>query len=96
MERNVIGQEKQVRGYGSLRNDLARAMNISRGAADADDQNLRLFKQWAELSGQDKLRLTAALRATPRYEMVDVEESDGEDFGIEAPRPQGVELAALT
>ena len=71
-------------------------MSISREAADTDNQNLCLFKQWAELSGQDKLRLTAALRATPRYEMVDFDESDGEDFGIEAPRPQGIELAALT
>lgn len=70
-------------------------MNISRGAADTDDRNLCLFKQWAKLSGQDKLRLTAALCAAPWYEMVDFDENDGEDFGIEVPRPQRLELPAL-
>ena len=79
-----------------LRDDLARAMGVSRAAADADNRGFCLFKQWAELSGQDKLRLTAALCATPRYKMMDFDESDSVDFDIEVPRPQGIELAALT
>ena len=53
-------------------------------------------QQWAELLGQDKLRLTVALCATPWYEMVDFDESDSEDFGIKEPRPQQIELAEIT
>ena len=49
-------------------------MNIDRDAADADDRNLRLFKQWGELSFHNKQRLTAALRDAPRYKMVEIED----------------------
>ena len=73
--RTAAEVEERVEGLGSLRDDLARAMGVSRAAADADDRSFRLFRQWAELSGQDKLRLTAALRASPRYEMVVLDES---------------------
>ena len=59
------GTTPQKGGYGSLRSEAARGTNIDREAADADDRNLRLFKQWAELSFHDKRRLTAALRAPP-------------------------------
>ena len=54
-------------------------MNINRESADANDHNLQLFKQWGELSLQDKLRLTAALRAAPRFEMVELVEEEGEE-----------------
>ena len=35
----------QKGGYGSLRSKAARTMNIASDAIDADDRNLRLFKQ---------------------------------------------------
>ena len=41
--RTAAGGEKRVEGHGSLRNDLARAMRVSRGAEDAEDRNLCLF-----------------------------------------------------
>ena len=58
-------------------------MNINRESADANDHNLQLFKQWGELSLQDKLRLTAALRAAPRFEMVEIEEEEGEVYSMD-------------
>ena len=39
---NII--QKKMREYGSLRNNVVQAMHISRGAADIEDHNLRLFK----------------------------------------------------
>ena len=80
----------------SLRHGVARTLHISRDAAEADDRNLRLFKQWGELSMQDKRRLTGALQAAPRYEMVELDESDDEDLGVgENAQAQRIELAAL-
>ena len=71
-------------------------MHISRDAAGADDRNLRLFKQWAELSVQDKRRLTGALQAAPRYEMVELDESNGEDLSVGENAPaERIELVVL-
>ena len=71
-------------------------MNINRESADANDHNLQLFKQWGELSLQDKLRLTAALRAAPRFEMVEIEEEEGEELNRPEWAPaERMVLAAL-
>ena len=86
----------QKGGYGSLRSEAARGTNIDREAADADDRNLRLFKQWAELSFHDKRRLTAALRAPPRYEMVELVEEEGEVLAGPGAAAQRMELPAVT
>ena len=71
-------------------------MNINREAADVDDRNLRLFKQWGELLFHDKQRLTAALRAVPRFEMVKLVEEEGEELNGPGATAERVELAALT
>ena len=71
-------------------------MNIDREAADANDRNLRLFKQWGKLSFHDKQRLTAALRAAPRYEMVELKEEEGEVLNGPGASAQRQELPAIT
>ena len=46
---------------------------------------------------QDKRRLTAALQAAPRYEMVKLDESNGKDLSVRENAPaERIELAALT
>ena len=71
-------------------------MNIDRETADADNHNLRLFKQWGELSFHDRQRLTAAFRAAPRYEMVEIKEEEGEVLNGPGASAQRLKLPAIT
>ena len=71
-------------------------MNIDRDAADANDRNLRLFKQWGKLSFHDKQRLTAALRAAPHYEMVELKEEEGEVLAGPGASAQRQEQAVIS
>ena len=71
-------------------------MNIGRESANADNRNLRLFKQWGELSVHDKQRLTAALHAAPRYETVELKEEEGEVLNGPGASAQRQELPAIT
>ena len=71
-------------------------MNIDKEAADANDHNLRLLKQWSKLSFHHKQSLTVALRATSRFEMVEIVEEEGEELNGPGAPAERIELAALT